>query len=76
MSKRFGSFIVVCIEEGYPGLTKGKDYEIDYDCVIEAGSKEETYIVINDYGHDEPFYSDLFKRKSLLREEKLKELGL
>lgn len=76
MSKRFGSFTVVCIEKGYEedGLTYNKDYEIDNDCVIESGAFDESYIMMNDFGFETNYYSNLFKRKSLIREDKLKKI--
>lgn len=73
---KYGYFIVICTEEGYNTLTKGKEYKVGNHCIIEQGSPEEQYIITNDVGYDEGYYSDIFKRKSEIRDNKLKELGI
>ena len=75
---KYGYFIVICIEEGYDTLTKGKEYKVGNYNIIEQGSIEERYIITNDDGYSDGYYSDIFKRKNIseIRDNKLKELGL
>jgi len=76
MKKKYGFFVVVYIDDYYDTLTKGKEYEVGIYDIIEQGSSEEQYIITNDEGYDEFFYTDSFKRKSEIRDEKLKKLGI
>ena len=61
---------------GWVLFEKGKEYEVGIYDIIEQGSSEEQYIITNDEGYDECFYTDSFKRKNEIREEKLKKLGI
>lgn len=74
----YGTFTVVYIDDYYDTLTTGKEYQVGIYDIIEEGSYEETYIIENDLGYTECFYSDSFKRvnKALGRERKLNELGI
>ena len=74
----YGTFTVVYIDDYYDTLTTGKEYEVGIYNIIEGGSPEESYIIENDLGYIECFYSDSFKRvnKSEERDKKLKELGI
>ena len=78
MTKReaYKTFTVVCIDDIYDTLTLGKLYQVGIYDIIEQGSPEESYIIENDEGYTECFYSDSFKRvnKSEERDIKLKEL--
>lgn len=80
MTKReaYKTFTVVCIDDFYDTLTNGKLYQVGIYNIIEQGSPEESYVVENDEGYTEFFYSDSFKRvnKSEERDIKLKELGI
>jgi hypothetical protein len=76
MKHRYGFFVVVYIDDYYDTLTKGKEYEVGIYNIIEQGSPDEQYIITNDKGYDECFYTDSFKRKSEIRDEKLKKLGI
>ena len=76
MKHRYGFFVVVYIDDYYDTLTKGKEYEVGIYNIIEQGSPEEQYIITNDEGYDECFYTDSFKRKNEIRDEKLKKLGI
>jgi hypothetical protein len=74
----YGTFTVIYIDEDYDTLTTGKEYQVGIYDIIEQGSPEESYIIENDLGYSECFYSDSFKRvnKADERERKLKELGI
>jgi hypothetical protein len=78
MTKReaYKTFTVECIDDFYDTLTLGKLYQVGIYNIIEQGSPEESYIVENDLGYTECFYSDSFKRinKAEERDIKLKEL--
>ena len=74
----YGTFTVVYIDDYYDTLTTGKEYQVGIYNIIEQGSSEESYLIENDLGYTECFYSDSFKRvnKSEDRDKKLKELGI
>ena len=80
MTKReaYKTFTVECIDDFYDTLTTGKEYQVGIYNIIEQGSAEESYIIENDLGYTECFYSDSFKRvnKSEERDRRLKELGI
>jgi hypothetical protein len=74
-----GSFTVVCIDDYYDDtLTIGKEYEVGIYDIIEQGSPDECYIIENDLGYMECYYTDSFTviTKSLIRNIKLQELGI
>ncbi len=78
MTKReaYKTFSVVYIDDYYDTLTTGKEYQVGIYNIIEQGSPEESYIIENDLGYTECFYSDSFKiiNKVEERDKKLKFL--
>lgn len=78
MTKReaYKTFTVICIDDFYDTLTEGKLYQVGVYNIIEQGSPEESYLIENDLGYTECFYSDSFKiiNKAEERDIKLKEL--
>lgn len=74
----YKTFTVECIDDFYDTLTLGKLYHVGIYDIIEQGSPEESYIIENDEGYTECFYSDSFRRvnKAEERDIKLKELGI
>jgi len=63
----------LCIRVGDYHLTVGKIYEL---LPLKEEYKLFSYMVVNDIGYQHLVEGDLFKPIHIIREEKLKELGI
>lgn len=67
----------VCIKVGDYHLTVGKIYELlPLKEEFKGANKLFNYMVVNDIGYQHLVEGDLFKPIHIIREEKLKELGI
>lgn len=58
------------------GITVGKEYTVTERIIIEDPVSHDIVTIINDYGSDRYYLSELFISKSEWRNNKLKELGI
>ena len=58
------------------GITVGKEYKVTERIIIEYPVSHDIVTIINDYGSDRYYLSELFISKSEFRNNKLKEIGI
>ena len=58
------------------GITVGKEYMVTERIIIEDPVSHDTVSIINDWGSERYYLSELFISKSEFRNNKLKEIGI
>ncbi len=72
--------VVVCLDKSHYHLTVGKNYDVEVISTntgaFTGGFGNEDYLVLNDLGTKHYVESRLFKELSVIRDEKINELGI